>query len=66
VAVPPESALTLNTSATEPASTSVTSGEALFGRFCSVCHGAGGTGEAPTIPYLAGQYASYTALELQA
>ena len=33
---------------------------------CNSCHGAGGIGEAPTIPYLAGQYASYTALELQA
>jgi cytochrome c553 len=32
---------------------------------CNSCHGAGGTGEAPTIPYLAGQYAPYTALELQ-
>jgi len=38
-AVPPESDLTLNTSPTEPASASVTNGEALFGRFCSVCHG---------------------------
>jgi cytochrome c553 len=32
---------------------------------CNVCHGAGGAGEAPTIPYLAGQYASYTASQLQ-
>ena len=32
---------------------------------CSVCHGAGGDGEPPTIPYLAGQYAHYTAFELQ-
>jgi cytochrome c553 len=32
---------------------------------CDVCHGAGGVGEAPTIPYLAGQYASYTASQLQ-
>jgi cytochrome c553 len=33
---------------------------------CNSCHGASGAGEAPTIPYLAGQYASYTTLELQA
>ena len=32
---------------------------------CDTCHGAGGLGEAPTIPYLAGQYAQYTASELQ-
>jgi cytochrome c553 len=32
---------------------------------CNVCHGTGGAGEAPTIPYLAGQYASYTATQLQ-
>lgn len=32
---------------------------------CNACHGAGGVGEAPTIPYLAGQYASYTASQLQ-
>ena len=32
---------------------------------CGSCHGAGGVGEPPTIPYLAGQYARYTALELQ-
>jgi cytochrome c553 len=32
---------------------------------CNSCHGVGGGGEAPTIPYLAGQYASYTTLELQ-
>jgi cytochrome c553 len=32
---------------------------------CDNCHGPGGTGEPPAIPYLAGQYASYTALELQ-
>ena len=32
---------------------------------CNSCHGPGGTGEAPTIPYLAGQYAAYTTLELQ-
>jgi cytochrome c553 len=32
---------------------------------CNACHGAGGIGEAPTIPYLAGQYAHYTAFELQ-
>ena len=33
---------------------------------CNACHGVGGVGEAPTIPYLAGQYASYTASQLQA
>jgi len=32
---------------------------------CGACHGAGGIGEPPTIPYLAGQYAHYTAFELQ-
>jgi cytochrome c553 len=32
---------------------------------CGVCHGTGGVGELPTIPYLAGQYAHYTAFELQ-
>jgi cytochrome c553 len=32
---------------------------------CSACHGTGGTGEPPTIPYLAGQYAHYTAFQLQ-
>ena len=32
---------------------------------CGVCHGAGGAGESPTVPYLAGQYAHYTAFELQ-
>jgi cytochrome c553 len=32
---------------------------------CSACHGKGGTGEPPTIPYLAGQYAQYTAFQLQ-
>ncbi len=32
---------------------------------CDTCHGRGGAGESPTIPYLAGQYAHYTALELQ-
>ena len=29
---------------------------------CGSCHGAGGVGEPPTIPYLAGQYARYTRL----
>jgi cytochrome c553 len=33
---------------------------------CGVCHGARGAGEPPTIPYLAGQYAHYTAGQLQA
>jgi cytochrome c553 len=32
---------------------------------CDNCHGPGGVGEPPTIPYLAGQYAHYTAFELQ-
>jgi cytochrome c553 len=32
---------------------------------CAACHGAGGVGEPPTVPYLAGQYAQYTASELQ-
>ena len=32
---------------------------------CGVCHGAGGVGEPPTIPYLAGQYAHYIEFELQ-
>ena len=32
---------------------------------CDNCHGPGGAGEPPAIPYLAGQYASYIALELQ-
>ncbi len=32
---------------------------------CGVCHGAGGAGESPTVPYLAGQYEQYTAIELQ-
>ncbi len=32
---------------------------------CNACHGAGGAGESPTIPYLAGQDAHYTVLELQ-
>jgi len=32
---------------------------------CDVCHGERGAGESPTVPYLAGQYAHYTAFELQ-
>jgi len=32
---------------------------------CDNCHGPGGAGEPPTIPYLAGQYAHYIALELK-
>jgi len=32
---------------------------------CNNCHGAGGTGEPPTIPYLAGQYSNYIATELK-
>jgi cytochrome c553 len=30
---------------------------------CDNCHGSGGAGEPPAIPYLAGQYASYIGLE---
>jgi cytochrome c553 len=30
---------------------------------CDNCHGIGRAGEPPAIPYLAGQYASYIALE---
>jgi cytochrome c553 len=32
---------------------------------CDNCHGPGGTGEPPVIPYLAGQYAHYIAFTLQ-
>jgi len=32
---------------------------------CNACHGVGGAGEPPSLPYLAGQYAHYTALQLQ-
>jgi alcohol dehydrogenase (cytochrome c)/quinohemoprotein ethanol dehydrogenase len=32
---------------------------------CDVCHGAKGVGEPPTIPYLAGQYAQYTASQIE-
>jgi quinohemoprotein ethanol dehydrogenase len=32
---------------------------------CSACHGEGGMGEPPAIPYLAGQYAHYTATQLE-
>jgi cytochrome c553 len=32
---------------------------------CDNCHGPSGAGEPPAIPYLAGQYASYIALELR-
>ena len=32
---------------------------------CDNCHGPGGVGEPPAIPYLAGQYAHYTAFELR-
>jgi cytochrome c553 len=31
---------------------------------CNNCHGPGGTGEPPAIPYLAGQYARYIAFQL--
>jgi cytochrome c553 len=33
---------------------------------CNNCHGPGGTGEFPAIPYLAGQYADYTGQQLKA
>jgi cytochrome c553 len=32
---------------------------------CDACHGSAGVGEAPGIPYLGGQYANYTASQLQ-
>jgi cytochrome c553 len=32
---------------------------------CDNCHGPGGAGEPPTVPYLAGQYAIYIAFELR-
>ncbi len=32
---------------------------------CVNCHGPSGTGLAPSVPYLAGQYASYMALQLE-
>jgi cytochrome c553 len=32
---------------------------------CNNCHGPGGAGEPPAIPYLAGQYATYIAFELK-
>jgi cytochrome c553 len=32
---------------------------------CDDCHGPGGAGEPPAIPYLAGQYSHYIAFELQ-
>jgi cytochrome c553 len=32
---------------------------------CDNCHGPGGAGEPPAIPYLAGQYAPYIAFELR-
>jgi cytochrome c553 len=32
---------------------------------CNNCHGPGGAGEPPAIPYLAGQYAPYIAFELR-
>jgi cytochrome c553 len=32
---------------------------------CSACHGIGGTGQPPTIPYLAGQYEHYIGFQLQ-
>jgi cytochrome c553 len=32
---------------------------------CDLCHGAAGAGDPPLFPYLAGQYAPYTELQLQ-
>ena len=32
---------------------------------CNLCHGADGAGNAPLFPYLAGQYAPYTELQMQ-
>jgi cytochrome c553 len=32
---------------------------------CNLCHGAGGAGDPPLFPYLAGQYAPYTELQMQ-
>jgi cytochrome c553 len=32
---------------------------------CNLCHGANGAGNPPLFPYLAGQYAPYTELQLQ-
>ncbi|MCC2663302.1 MAG: cytochrome c4 [Geminicoccaceae bacterium] len=32
---------------------------------CNLCHGRSGTGDPPLFPYLAGQYAPYTELQLQ-
>ncbi|HEX6114389.1 MAG TPA: c-type cytochrome [Geminicoccaceae bacterium] len=32
---------------------------------CNLCHGAGGAGNPPLFPYLAGQYAPYTELQMQ-
>ena len=32
---------------------------------CNLCHGRNGTGDPPLFPYLAGQYAPYTELQLQ-
>ena len=32
---------------------------------CDNCHGPGGSGEPPAIPYLAGQYSPYIATELR-
>jgi cytochrome c553 len=32
---------------------------------CNLCHGRGGSGNPPAFPYLAGQYAPYTELQLQ-
>jgi cytochrome c553 len=57
----------------KPDETLVKAGEALAkvgnnGRgiqACDNCHGPGGAGEPPALPYLAGQYAPYVALELR-
>ena len=39
--------------------------EARHLQSCDDCHGPGGAGEPPAIPYLAGQYAHYIAFQLQ-
>jgi len=46
--------------------TIATQGDAARGiQSCNRCHGPGGVGESPAIPYLEGQYAHYTAFTLQ-
>jgi cytochrome c553 len=56
-----------------PASAAIKAGETLAAigsaprqiQACDNCHGPGGTGEPPAIPYLAGQYAQYISFALQ-